>query len=147
MRNYRYQFICFCIGFVVVANLACDQKAERKPQAVSPIYDETKPQVDTNRTWVFKADPYGINDLLPEKDIKALQYGNSQIIGVMSKADKDQLALLAARLPVLQGIKEINSIALTSPTNAELFFRNFRVYCEKTPSNVWKIVRATTVAR
>jgi hypothetical protein len=139
------QITCICIS-VLVSSLACSQKSKQPMQTSLPTLESAKERAVKMPTWQFRADPYGINDLRPEKEVKPLEYRDSQIVGLISKVDKDQLALLAARLPVLHRVREINSIAVTSPTNAELFFRLYRIYCEKAPTNEWKIVRVTYIA-
>lgn len=141
----QHRIICICIG-VLIGSLACSQQSKQQKQISLPTLESANKRVVHTPTWQFRADPYGISDLRPEKDVKPLVYDNSQIVGLISKVDKDKLALLAARLPVLHRVRQINSIAVTSPTNAELFFRLYRIYCEKSPSNEWRIVRATSIA-
>ena len=143
MKSQRTRLNTYvCIVFVSTV-LACTQKANQQTRVVSSTSNETNGKVVKRHRWEFRADPYGINDLQPESDVKALEYGNSGIVGSISKTDKDQLALLAARLPILRSAKEINSIIVTSPTNVELFVRTYRIFFERTPTNTWKIVNAT----
>ena len=103
----------------------------------------------TGLTTVMIGDPYGLKRLLPESAVTPLRYENAMVIGALSESDKDQLALLVARLPILSGFREIKTIVVIAEgddISAELFLRGYRVYCIRKKTKPWTIVRATSYA-
>ena len=101
--------------------------------------------LSTGGVWRVGGDPYGIRDLLPEASTTPLDYSTTRFVGELADTDKRQLALLAGRLRIVSGsFRRIDTIVVTSPSNAELFVRIYQLSCAKDGSGVWSITDVTS---